>query len=121
MSRRVGGISQIEMRTATRHPILQRCFVRPANASERQAWQCVAYNISSTGIGVTLPTELAEGTVLAIEAWNLPGACPLQVRILQAQPIETVWLTGCEFMQRLSDADLHIWRSGPMDWMDRPQ
>jgi hypothetical protein len=112
------GINGLEMRAATRYRILQRCFVHPAGASAREAWQCIAYNISAIGIGVTLPVELQEGTELSIQALGLPQACPLQVRIMRTNPIEPLWFTGCELLNRLSDADLAAWSNGPLDWMD---
>ena len=90
------GTSRIDMRNAVRHPILQRCFVRPARAPVPQPWQCIAYNISATGLGLTLPVQLPEGTVLTIEAWKLPRACPLQVRIVQTRLVELFWFTGCD-------------------------
>jgi PilZ domain len=112
------GQCMIEMRTAARYRILQRCFVHCAKAAAPQAWQCIAYNISETGIGVTLPISLQEGTVLSIQAWNLPRACPLQARIVKTREVEFLWFTGCELVKSLSDAELRIWRSGPLDWLD---
>jgi hypothetical protein len=108
----------IEMRTATRCRILQRCFVHPANASAPQPWQCIAYNISATGIGVAMPIRLQEGTALSIQAFNLPRACPLQVRIVHTKQVDLHWFTGCEMIKCLSDAELRIWQSGPLDWVD---
>lgn len=113
-------VGQIEMRAARRSPILQRCFVHPTTAPAAQAWQCVAYNISELGIGVALPIKLAEGTTLNIEAWNLPRACPLRVRVIQARLVDFVWFTGCEMTRRLSEAELQVWCSGPLDWADGP-
>jgi len=121
VSRRAGvsltetGIRYVEMRAATRYRILQRCLVHPAKASTPQPWQCIAYNISATGIAVGLPVKLQEGTVLSIQAWGLPRACSLQARIVRTTPLEFLWLTGCEFLNRLSDADLTVWRSGSPD------
>ena len=113
-------IGEIERRTAPRFGILQRCFVYPVQASATDAWRCIAYSISGTGIGVTLPIPLHEGTVLTIEAWGLPRACPLKVRITQTKQVDFFWFTGCELLKRLSDAELSIWRNGPVDWLDQP-
>src|SRR5579859_4835181 len=74
----------VEMRTAPRRPILQRCFVYPAQASAPQPWQCIAYNISASGVGLALPVRLPEGTLLNIQAWELPRACTLKVRVVHA-------------------------------------
>jgi len=109
-------ISQIEKRSAPRYPILQRCFVHPAESPAHEAWPCIAYNISATGIGVTLPVRLQEGTVLTIEAWGLPRACSLQARTIRARLVGLDWFTGCELIKRLSDAELQIWSSGPLNW-----
>ncbi len=123
MSRRSGSAEQearsfrIEMRTVVRRPILQRCFVHPIKNPDPQAWRCVACNVSATGIALTLPVRLPEGTVLAIHAWDLPGACPLQARIIQAKQVETFWFTGCELLRRLTDPELRAWCSGPLDWV----
>jgi len=103
------------MRTTPRFPILQRCFVYPAHASALQAWKCIAYNVSVAGIAVTLPIQLPVGTVLKIQAWNLKGARSLQVRIIHTKPVEHVWFTGCELLERLSGPELQAWRSGPVD------
>jgi c-di-GMP-binding flagellar brake protein YcgR len=112
------GVSCVERRAATRYRILQRCCVYPAKASAPEAWQCMAYNISATGIGMALPIKLQEGTVLRIQAWRLPQACPLQVRIVRTTPVEFLWFTGCQFLNRLSDADLTVWRRGSLAWLE---
>ena len=111
------GICDIEMRTSPRHPILQRCFVHPANAPAHQPWQCIAYNISATGIGVALPIALPEGTVLTVRAWELPGAGPLCVQVVHTRQVHDFWFTGCEFPRLLTEAELFVWRTGPIDWM----
>jgi hypothetical protein len=106
------------MRAATRYRILQRCFVHPAQTSAREEWRCIAYNVSVIGIGLALPIQLQEGTVLTIQACGLPRAGLLQARIVRTMPIEFLWFTGCKFLNRLSDADLTVWRSEPLDWLD---
>jgi PilZ domain len=110
----------IEMRTAERFRILQRCFVYPADVSAPQPWQCIAYNISLTGIGVGLPIEMPKGTVLTIKPFGLPQACPREIRIVHARQTEMLWFTGCEFVNRLSEPELRIWLSGPLNWVDYP-
>jgi len=112
-------ISRIEMRNAPRRRILQRCFVLPASVAASDAWRCVAYSMSATGIGIALPERLPEGTVLTIHAWGLQGACSLQVRVVRTKQVESFWFTGCKLTKRLSDVDLRIWCSGPLDWPDR--
>jgi hypothetical protein len=111
----------VERRAAARYRLLQRCFVHPAGAAEgAQAWRCIAYNLSATGVGVALPVRLPPGTVLTIQAFSLPRARPLAARIVRVTPVEHAWFAGCELLGRLSDCDLQIWCSGPLDWLDQP-
>jgi hypothetical protein len=110
---------QVEMRATARHPILQRCFVHPPSAPPGRAWQCIAYDVSARGVGVALPVRMAKGTLLTIHAFELPRACPLQVRVVQAKQVEFVWFTGCELLTKLTPAELRTWRSGPRDWVDK--
>ncbi len=112
------GISRVEMRIAPRFPILQRCFVHPLPPRAAQPWRCIAFNVSKTGVGVTLPFQLPEGTLLTIEAWNLTGSRPLQARVIHSRPVESLWFTGCELVRYLSDDELDVWCSGPTDWVE---
>jgi hypothetical protein len=112
------GISRVEMRVAPRYPILQRCFAHPAHLSTSEAWRCIAYNISATGIGIALPERLLEGTLLTVHAWDLPGSRTLQARIIHSRPVESLWFTGCEWTRILSEGELEIWCSGPVDWVE---
>src|SRR5207253_7140403 len=89
-------LNRVEMRTAPRRRILQRCFVLTANAAASDAWRCVAYSMSATGIGIALPKQLPEGTVLTIQAWGLPRACSLQVRVVRTKHVDSWWFTGCK-------------------------
>jgi hypothetical protein len=111
-------ISWIEMRAAVRYPILQRCFVIPAQVSFSEAWRCIAYNISATGICVALPMQVPERTTLTVRAWNLPGALTLQAVVVHIQPVKGSWFAGCELSKRLSDDEVQTWRSGPVDWLE---
>jgi hypothetical protein len=97
--------------------ILQRCVERPLGAPREQGWKTIAFDVSETGLGITLPTELAEGTELEIEAWELSKAEPLYVRVIRSKRVDCVWLTGCKSVTRLSDDNLRAWMSGPQDWV----
>ena len=111
-------INHVEMRTAKRHRVLQRCFVQAAGGAAQQAWPCIVFSVSDGGVGVTLPVRLPEGTVLTIQAWGLPRARTLKARVVQAKKVDALWFTGCELPTRLTDVELQIWRSGPRDWVD---
>jgi hypothetical protein len=120
-----GGTSDTELRRGTRFSILQRCLVRPTSLSVTdgalapEGWQCMAYNISATGIGIALPLILCEGTELSIQRWDLPGLAALTARIVHTKPVDFLWFAGCALSKRLSDAELEIWKSGSASWMDK--
>ena len=92
--------------------------MQPSPSCEPQVWRCIAYNVSAAGIGITLPDQLPEGTMLTIQAWDLPESRPLQARIVHSRPVESVWFTGCEWIKFLSDDELETWSGGPTDWVD---
>ncbi|HKB42152.1 MAG TPA: PilZ domain-containing protein, partial [Gemmataceae bacterium] len=78
-------LSGVERRVLPRHPILQRCLVWPPGTLGTEGWRCIVHNISTTGIGISLPCPLQPGTVLRVEAWGLPGAPPLLARVVFAK------------------------------------
>jgi hypothetical protein len=112
-------VGRIEMRTSARFRILQRCVVFPATSPTPPVWRCIAFNISATGIGLAVPALLPRGTALDVQAWDLAGARPLRVKVIHARQVEFAWFTGCELHERLSDAELLIWRGGPLDWVEK--
>jgi PilZ domain len=108
------GALAVEYRSAPRHRILQRCLARPAgSAAPAEGWRSIAYDISATGVGVTLPVPLARGSMLEIEPYNLPGGRPLRARVVHAHRLEFVWLCGCELDRRLNDRELQTWLAAP--------
>jgi hypothetical protein len=113
-------ISWIEMRIAVRYSILQRCFVIPAEGPRAEPWPCIAYNISTTGIGITLPMRVPLRTKLTVRPWNLPGAVPMQAVVAHVRPVKGSWFAGCELSKRLTEDELQIWRSEPIDWLEAP-
>jgi PilZ domain len=111
----------LERRAAPRHSILQRCLVWPgirgADPRLPGGWPCIAFDISSTGIALTLPIPLHRGKVLEVEAWGLPKAQLLQVRVLRTVPVAFLWFCGCELAQPLDEEELRAWMMGPRDWL----
>src|SRR5688572_7252279 len=103
------GLSGIERRTEPRHRIQQRCLV-PSSSITGEAWHCIAYNVSTNGIGVLLPLRPEPGTILEIEPWQLPGAPILKARVVHSRLLEFVWMTGCVLCTPLTDAELQAWR-----------
>jgi hypothetical protein len=112
------GITFAEWRSAERHRILQRCLVRPADAPFPEAWRWVAHDISGSGIGLASTFGVSEGMILAVHAWDLPGAPPLLARVVYSKQAGAFWATGCVLARRLSDRDLSAWKAGPLDWPD---
>ena len=112
-------ITFVEWRSAQRHRVLQRCLVRPVDAPFPEAWRWVAHDISSSGIGLASTFGVSKGMTLAVHASDLPGARPLVVRVVYSKQAGSFWVIGCVLAERLSDRDLQVWRSGPVDWADR--
>jgi hypothetical protein len=106
------GTPAVERRRGPRHPIQQRCLVRPPGSALPDAWRCIAFNISASGIGLTLPLPLGPGTVLDIEPCDRPGARPVRARVAHTRRLEFLWLAGCELVRPLSAAELHAWLVG---------
>lgn len=108
-----------ERRAFPRFPILQRCFAYPWDGQPAQAWQVIAYNISATGVGITLPCPVELGTVLEVEAYQLPRAPRLRVRVLRTRLSNFVWFCGCELLTPLTEEQLSSWLAGPTDWVPK--
>ncbi len=109
----------IERRTVPRHAILQRCFVWPQGSPRIEPWRCIVYNISSIGLGITMPFPPKPGAVFQMEAWNLPGARLLAIRVVRVSAVEFLWFCGCELLQPLAPEELHLWTARTPDtWTD---
>jgi hypothetical protein len=101
-----------ERRRWPRLPILQRCLAFPPGGRSSLAWPAIAYNISATGVGLTLPCPLRLGTPVEVEAWGLAGAPRLQARIVHVRRCDFLWFCGCKFLAPLTEAGLQAWLSG---------
>jgi hypothetical protein len=108
-----------ERRGAVRLPILQRCFAYPESTPGVLAWHVIAYNISTTGIGMALPCPVEVGTVLEVEAWQLRRAPRLRARVVHARLAYLHWFCGCELLKPLSEEELTAWLAGPTDWVEK--
>src|SRR5437868_4551786 len=78
------GPPAVEYRGTPRYRILQRAFARLAEAEAPDNWRVIVYDVSATGLGVTLSVPLRRGTLLEIEPWRLPGAKVLRARVVWA-------------------------------------
>jgi PilZ domain len=101
-----------ERRRAPRHLIIQRCYVRLAGVAGPGGWRGIAYNISTTGIGVALPEPLWPGVSVVVEPCGLAGGRPLRARVAHVRPLDWAWLCGCALAEPLSDRDLRAWLAG---------
>ena len=104
--------SGIEQRGARRYLIQQRCIVSLPGGKGPEGWRSIAYNISTTGIGVLLGVPLQPDTQLEIEPWNLPGTRTVRARVVHCKPLEFAWMAGCEFAEPLTEAELKAWLAG---------
>ena len=105
----------LERRRGRRYQLLQRCFVRPEGTPGKGGWRCIAYSVSSTGIGVTLPCPLPLKARVRVTPWQLPRAPALEARVARIRAVGFVWFAGCELVGTLTDADLAAWLAGPLD------
>jgi hypothetical protein len=104
-----------ERRSAPRHRVLQRCFVRPVSGEGGESWKGIVYDVSATGVGVALPYPLAIGTLLTIESSGLPAAQVLQARVVRISPVSYLWFCGCALEVHMRDAELQAWLSARID------
>jgi hypothetical protein len=72
-------------------------------------WQGFVFSISAKGVGVSLPAAIPYGTLIEIEPWRLADAPTLQARVVRMHRLDVAWLTGCELIQRLGQAELAAW------------
>lgn len=106
-----------QRRRDVRHLTLQRCLVWPGQPGEPDGWRCIAYNISTQGIGLTLPLPLPVGSPLTVRPWDLPGAEEVQARVIHARPVQWLWFCGCELVRPLTEAELSAWLNVSTGWL----
>lgn len=102
-------ISADERRGARRYRLLQKCLVRPENLATSEGMHGIVYNLSVTGVGLTLPLPVRAGTVLQVEPWGLEKARPLQARVVRTALVDFTWFHGCELIEPLSEVELRAW------------
>jgi hypothetical protein len=89
--------------------MLQRCIAWPAPAGA-EGWRCIAFDLSSSGVGLALPAPLPRGADLLVRPYGLPEtAPPLHALVVRAVCVEGVWFTGCILVQPLSEEELAVW------------
>jgi hypothetical protein len=99
-----------ERRAAPRFRCLSECLVRLEGAPEPLDWPGMVYNISATGVGMALPFPAMVGSMLTLEPRRRRGSgMRLRARVVRCGLQEYVWFHGCEFTERLSEAELRRW------------
>jgi hypothetical protein len=94
-----------ERRVAARFPCDLEPLCREQGAGRGEWLALRVHNISATGIGLVTPHRLRPGTVLVIRlASRTRGVSrPMVVRVMHVTAHEDGgWLTGAEFVRRLS-------------------
>ena len=81
----------------------------PQGTPGPEGWRGIVYSPSATGVGLGLPCPLRPGAMLRVEAWGRPAARPLLARVVRAQPLEHIWLCGCELAGPLGAEELLAW------------
>ena len=104
----------VERRSAPRYRLARSCLVCPQGSDVgAQGWRCVAYDVSTTGIGLTLPLPPRLGTLLRVEAWALPALRPLRMRVTHVRPVAFLWFCGCALEDPLREGELRTWLDSP--------
>ena len=99
-----------ERRASRRFRIVRRCLVWPEGSSAAaEAWHCIAYDISTNGIGLAVPLPPRLGTFLTVEVAGLSGLRRLRVRVAHVRPVAYLWFCGCELDTPLQDDELRAW------------
>jgi hypothetical protein len=99
----------VERRAALRHRCIQKCLARPEGATGSGDWHAIVYNLSATGVGLTLPYPVQPGTVLHIQAWGRDKARSLRARVVRSSPVAFLWFHGCKLIEPLSSAEIQAW------------
>jgi hypothetical protein len=98
-----------ERRAAARYACIQKCMARPEGATGVGDWHAIVYNLSATGVGLTLPYPVQAGTVLVVEPWGRDKARGLRARVVRSSPVAFLWFHGCGLIDPLSDTELQAW------------
>ncbi|MCI0457262.1 MAG: PilZ domain-containing protein [Gemmataceae bacterium] len=83
------------------------CYSRDSSPGERRPARIL--NVSAGGVGLLLPCEFAEGTLLYIDLPAPRDMAPRKVlmRVVRVSDHgHTGWFLGCEFADRISDSEL---------------
>ena len=103
-----------ERRAAPRHRLVRRCLAWPEGSNAAaEPWHCIAYDVSTNGIGLAVPLPPRVGTFLTIEADGLPRPRQLRVRVAHVRAVAYVWFCGCELETALNEEELSAWLSRP--------
>jgi hypothetical protein len=98
----------MEKRRAPRHQRNFRVGWRKLGARDSKLEPASVRDLSASGVGLLLPSEFAEGTILIIEISGVPGrfAEPILLRVENTRRQDDAqWLTGCSFTRAFSERE----------------
>ena len=104
------GTPRTERRCWVRYPCNQAAFSLSLSPPEYIFWTARARDISRGGLSLDLSQRFDPGTILAVKvlSTNQTSAHALTVRVIHIREQEAgSWRVGCEFIDELSDDDLH--------------
>jgi hypothetical protein len=96
----------IERRSAPRYRCCAECTVRPETATGVGHWKGIAYNISTTGVGLALPCPVQTDSIILIEPWRWGKGRVLRARVVRNVPVAFLYFHGCEFINPLTENEL---------------
>ncbi len=99
-----------ERRAAVRYRCLRDCVVRLEGATQGVSdWSGMTYDLSVIGVAFAILYPLALGTELIIEKFGPNRARVLRAKVVRSNPMEFVWLHGCQLQMPLTEAELNEW------------
>jgi diguanylate cyclase (GGDEF)-like protein len=101
----VPGERRAQVRAICTRPVRVVCD----GSEERQIDFAKIRDLSVTGIGLELSTEVSTGTLLTVEPVCDGRARTLLVRVVRSQRIQGGWVHGCELAQQLNAEELQAW------------
>ena len=94
-----------ERRAQLRH----RCNCSALVLAEGGAVEAQVRNISLRGIGLLLSRQLQPGTLLSVALTEHEHPLAIEARVVHSTQQSRGWLTGCTFIERISEQELEEW------------
>jgi hypothetical protein len=107
-------LADFERRASTRHALIAQGLARPVEGQDAIWWGATVFDLSNTGIGLSLCFPFRPGTYLAVDLHGPDGSNrSLLAKVIHARDqADGTWHVGCEFVKPLSDSDVEVMVEG---------